>query len=204
LLEPRKNYNTMDKPQVYRKSKLTPFGELFPFKDIFPWLAEKLLWGVGISNWNVGPGADVLSFKLKNNKVKVGNIICIESIHSDFVRHYVLKGANIFTVITNDGWYDHTVGPRQHYLLSCIRAIENRRYIARVGNTGLSGFISPLGTSLEELPQYEVIARAKTLPLVEDVTFYSKYGDKLPHLAGWFTLAVFSFIFSKRFIGKRD
>lgn len=182
LIEPNVTYSDKYKPQTYHKSKLTPFGELFPYKDLFPYLAEKVLWSVGISNWNVGSGADIIKFNLNRNKVKIGTIICIESIHPAFVINYVRKGANILTVITNDAWYDHTVGPRQHYYLSCIRAIENRRYIARTANTGVSGFISPVGYSLGELPQYTQSASAMTLPLIEKQTFYSKYGDWLPEI----------------------
>lgn len=194
LLEPDNQYSDVNKPQTYHKSKLTPFGELFPYKDIFPYLAEKLMWSVGISNWNIGTGADILKLNVGKSQVKVGNIICIESIHPAFVIDYIRKGANILTVITNDGWYDHTTGPRQHYLLSCIRAIENRRYIARIGNTGVSGFISPLGTSMSELSQYSQGAEAMTLPLIEDKTLYVKYGNWLPYLSA--SIAVLFLIFS--------
>jgi apolipoprotein N-acyltransferase len=195
LVESGKTYSENNKPQTYRKSKLTPFGEYFPFKDVFPYLAEKLLWSVGISNWNIGTGADILKLKVNGNQAKIGNIICIESIHPNFVRNYILKGANILTVITNDAWYDNTPGPRQHYLLSCIRAIENRRYIARVGNTGVSGFISPLGYSLDEVPQYTQSAKAMTLPLLEEKTIYSLWGDWLAWIisgiAGLFVILSF-------------
>jgi apolipoprotein N-acyltransferase len=200
LLEPGKTYSSTEKPPTYRKSKLTPFGEHFPFKDVFPFLVEKLMWSVGISNWNIGTGADILRFKVGRNTAKIGNIICIESIHPNFVKDYIRKGANILTVITNDGWYDHTVGPRQHYLLSCIRAIENRRYIARVGNTGLSGFISPLGFSLDEVPQYTQQSKAMTLPLIETKTLYSMWGDWFAWLAS--VIALLFIIMS--FIKKRN
>ena len=180
LVVPNPNYKPGDKVQNYRKSKLTPFGEQIPFQEEIPFLSQFALWSVGISSWNKGSGADVLKYRLNNKEVRIGNIICIESIYPEFVTGFVEANSNLFTLITNDGWYDFTVGPRQHYLLACIRAIENRRYIARSANTGISGFISPLGISLKEAPQYVRTGIDFLLPLIEEKTIYSKYGDWLP------------------------
>lgn len=163
-----------------RKSKLTPFGEQIPFKEELPFLAKFAMWSVGISSWNKGSGATLLETTIDNRYLKIGNINCIESIFPNFVKDFSQKGANLFTLITNDGWYDYTVGPRQHYLIACMRAIENRRYIARSANTGISGFITPLGTSLTELPPYRIGALDALLPLMNEKTIYATYGDWLP------------------------
>jgi apolipoprotein N-acyltransferase len=173
---------------TYRKTRLTPFAENFPMKDLIPFAAEWLNWGVGISNWNVGNGAKVLNLKTKKKEAKVGPIICIESIYPDYVRQFTTKGAKMLIIITNDGWYDHTVGPAQHYMIACARAIENRRYIARVANTGISGFISPFGNSLKELPQYKSIGTSMLLPLLDEKTFYVEYGDWLAYLSASISL----------------
>ncbi len=196
LISPNFNYRPGDKVKSYCKSKLTPFGEQIPFQEAFPLLSKFALWSVGISSWNIGEGADILETNIKNLSVRIGNIICIESIYPNFVRDFVGANANIFTVITNDGWYDHTVGPRQHYLLACIRAIENRKYIARSANTGVTGFISPLGISLKEVPQYTATGTNLLLPLLDEVTIYSKYGDWLPLFSFliFFIISIFEFV----------
>ena len=168
---------------VYRKSRLTPFAEYVPYQDAFPFLLKWINWGVGISNWNKGSGPEILKYQRKNNSVKVGNIICIESIYPDFVAELTKKGANLLTVITNDGWYDYTTGPRQHYLIAVTRAIENRRFLARAANTGVSGFISPFGVSLQELPQYIQGASNLRLPLIEEQTIYTRFGDWIIYVA---------------------
>jgi len=183
LITPNPKYKPGDKVQNYRKSKLTPFGEQIPFQEELPILSKFALWSVGISSWNKGSGPNVLKYRLNQKEVRIGNIICIESIYPRFVTGFVNVKSNLFTLITNDGWYDFTVGPRQHYLMACIRAIENRRYIARSANTGISGFISPLGISLKEAPQYTKTSVELLLPLIDDTTFYSKYGDWLPILS---------------------
>lgn len=180
FVTPNNNYKPGNKVNAYRKSKLTPFGEQIPFQEELPFLSQFAMWSVGISSWNKGSGANIMSSTINNKEVRIGNIICIESIYPNFVKDFIKANANIFTLITNDGWYDYTVGPRQHYLLACIRAIENRRYIARSANTGISGFISPLGISLKEVPQYTRSATDFILPLQTQQTIYAKYGDWLP------------------------
>lgn len=189
LVSPNHSYKLGDKVNNYRKSMLTPFGEQIPFQEEIPFLSQFALWSVGISSWNKGNGAQILKTNIHNKDIRIGNIICIESIYPNFVKDFVRKGANLFTLMTNDGWYDFTVGPRQHYLLACARAIENRRYIARSANTGISGFISPLGTSIKEIPQYTKAATDLLLPLQETTTFYAQFGDWLP--ISTFILSIF-------------
>jgi apolipoprotein N-acyltransferase len=72
-------------------------------------------------------------------------VICYESIYSDYITDYIRKGANLLTIMTNDGWWDNTPGYRQHMNYARLRAIETRRWIARSANTGISCFIDPAG-----------------------------------------------------------
>lgn len=170
-------------PQLYRKSRLTPFAERFPYSDKLTFAQSWLKWGVGISAWGIGRGAYPLEINRNGKKALTGNIICIESIYPDFVADFVRKGAQMLTIITNDAWYDHTVGPRQHYLIAAMRAVETRRYIARVGNTGVTGFITPTGRSSQEAEQYKSTAIAGAVYLLDDISLYVKYGDWLPKLS---------------------
>jgi apolipoprotein N-acyltransferase len=200
LIEHNKIYSKSQEPQTYRKTRLTPFAENFPLRTLFPFAAKWFMWGVGISNWSIGEGAKNFKLSIDSFTTQIGNIICIESIYPNYVRTFTEKGANILSIITNDAWYDHTVGPRQHYLIACARAIENRRYIARVGNSGISGFISHFGNSLEELPQYKTGAKAMMLPLLSGKSLYVKYGDWLPYFTTFVSLllVIYALIFNNR------
>jgi apolipoprotein N-acyltransferase len=104
----------------------------------------------------------------------------------------------MLSIITNDAWYDHTVGPRQHYLIACARAIENHRYIVRVANTGVSGLISPLGKSLFEIEQYTQEALHFRVPLMKNDTIYAKFGDWLPILSFIIVITLLIFIYVKK------
>ncbi len=167
---------------THRKMKLTPFAERIPFVEYFPITKEWLEWGIGISDWQKGEKQETLNFTARDKKIKLGSIICIESIYPDFVRNYAAEGANILAVITNDAWYNYTFGPEQHYQIAAMRAIETRRSIIRAANSGISGFISPIGTSQLRITPYTQSAAASELPLLDTITLYTRFGDWLPML----------------------
>ncbi len=182
LLNPKfDNYrNIISNKQIYHKSKLTPFAEGFPFVEYLSFAKDWVSWGVGISSWERGKIQKNLVLNKENIETKIAPIICIESIYPDFVRKFVSDGANIISVITNDAWYNYTFGPEQHYIISKVRAIENRRYLARCANSGISGFISPIGKDILRATQYKTTAVAASIPLLSEQTFYTKHGDFLP------------------------
>lgn len=166
--------------QIYHKMKLTPFSERIPFVELFSFLIPVLDWGVGISNWEKGKEQTPLFFIKGDKKANIGVIICIESIYPAFVANFASLGSDLLVVITNDGWYDNTFGPEQHYLIACMRAIETRRYIARCANTGISGFITPSGQSLKKAPVQVPIAIYEDIPLLKNSSVYVILGDFLP------------------------
>lgn len=184
---------------IHRKMRLTPFAEYIPFVEEFPFLVKWLEWGVGISNWMKGTVQKPLPLTFTNNnkygsgEARIGCTICIESIFPDFVRNYSVQGANMLVVITNDAWYNHTFGPSQHYEIAAMRAIENRRSVARCANTGISGFIRPSGESYSEAPSYKACGLAQTIELLYHKTMYVRLGDWLPELAfgvSFFTILI--------------
>ena len=127
-----------------------------------------------------------------NDSIKIGTIICYESVYGEFVTEYVQKGAGYLFVITNDGWWGNTPGHRQHNSLSSIRAVETRRSIARSANTGISSFINQRGDVLQELTWWKRGALKQDLNYNTKLTFYVKHGDYIGRTAfylGWFQLA---------------
>jgi len=187
-------------PQTYRKMRLTPFAERMPYSEYLLFMRSWFEWGVGISSW--GRGLEQKNLFVETEKVhfQIAPIICIESIYPSFVAEFTAKGANVMSVITNDAWYDYTPGPEQHYIIAALRAIENRRYLARCANSGVSGFISPTGNSISKMPQYTQIASIEQLPLMNNITIYVRYRDYLP--ITFSVILLFSLIFS--FFSKKN
>ncbi len=177
----------VDTIQEYHKVKLVPFGEKIPLVEEFPFLEKFFRWNVGISSWNVGEGASNLTI---NSSLKLGAVICIESIYPEYVSEFVNKGANLLAVITNDSWYGKTSGPYQHAAYAILRAVENRRFVVRTANGGISAIISPSGKIIAQTELY-----AKTF-LVGNVyplylkTFYTKH----PYIIPFISLLVTCFV----------
>jgi len=80
-----------------------------------------------------------------NDSICIAPVICYESIFGEFVTDYIKLGAQYIFIITNDGWWGNTPGYRQHNSFAALRAIENRRSIARSANTGISSFVNQRG-----------------------------------------------------------
>lgn len=135
----------------YDKTHLVPFGEYVPFEDweVVRWFFEQGLLGAA---GQYDPGGKTPPVEVPRNPedpdtdgVRLGVLICFESIFPYLGRQRVLEGAELLIVPTNDGWFGRSRAPEQHLYQSVMRAIETRRPLARVGNTGISAVIHPSG-----------------------------------------------------------
>ena len=173
----------------YDKRHLVPFGEYIPLSKIL-FFIEKMVVGVG----DFVPGRDYTLFQIP--QAKFGVVICFEVIFPDLVRQFVLNGAEFMATITNDAWFGRSAAPYQHFAMVVFRAIENRVYFARAANTGISGFISPKGETLETSPLFVEGALLQTISPSTTRTIYTAYGDIFAYVSIFITgilmiLAVF-------------
>lgn len=182
-------------PILYHKSKLVPGVEGLP-----SWLGfmGKLFDDFGGISGSLGRSDSAVVFAGVNNPYVAAPIICYESIYSNYTTEYVRKGANILAVITNDGWWGNTPGYRQHMSMSRLRAIENRMWVARSANTGISCFISPSGVVLQAQPwDTQAVIKQNISPNTEP-TFYARHGDWISRLIWPLTVALFLWVGYKR------
>ncbi len=129
---------------LYDKMRLVPFGESLPYFELIPGFQDSI---VGIGSFQ--EGAERRLFQ--TGDFKAGVLICFESTFSQMGRAYALDGADYLAVVTNDAWFGESAGPRMHFNLSLLRAVETRRWVVRSANTGVSAVISPAGEVVEEL-----------------------------------------------------
>ncbi len=170
--------------QRYGKMKLVPFGERAPFVDALPFIADIIKWEVGISGWNVGKDTVVFNLKLRDGSpVKVGTVICYESIYSEVLTALANKGAQCLFIVTNDSWYGNTSGPYQHRDFARLRAVETRRYVVRCANGGVSCIINNMGQIEKQTNMYEHTLLSGTARLSNESTFYMQHPRWLLHIA---------------------
>ncbi len=171
--------------QHRNKSQLTPAVEAIP-----EWMGFlrnfSITMGIARGTLKGDPEAKVLTF----GNHKIGVAICYESAFGEYVSSFCVKGADLLFVITNDGWWGDTPGYRQHFEFSKLRAIENRRCIARSANTGRSGFVNQRGDVLRQTQYWVSDAIRETLKANTKITFYAKNGDYLSRIAVYITFVL--------------
>lgn len=160
------------------KSKLTPGVEIMPFVEKVKFL-EKLAINLGGIVGTLGVDSEPKVFTSVRGKdtIRYGDVICYESITGDFVAGFTRRGAELLFISTNDGWWGRTPGHRQHVSYARLRAIENRRDIARSANTGTSCFITQRGDVIDATPYWQPAVIKQTLKANQKLTFYVRYGD---------------------------
>jgi apolipoprotein N-acyltransferase len=154
----------------YDKVHLVPFGEYLPWGRLTSW-ARGLLPSAG--DFSSGTGSSPLSWQ----DLRVGVLICFESIFPSLGRETVLKGANLLAVITNDAWFGRTGAPYQHEAMAVFRAVETRRWVVRAANTGVSSVITPWGERVETTSLFEPGFAGAVLRLRSGTTFFVRYGE---------------------------
>ncbi|MFA6456830.1 MAG: apolipoprotein N-acyltransferase [Bacteroidota bacterium] len=186
--------------QTYSKMRLVPFAERIPYADKVPFLIEPLRWGVGISNWGLAHDSTV--FESATFKSKFLAMVCYESIFPEFVSRFVDKGAEFLVFTTNDSWWGNTSGARQHNQYAILRAVENRRWVVRCANGGISSFIDPTGQMYDKTTMYTEAYIQHSIQPFQQKTFYTIHGDWFARICASITAIIFLFSIGYGFFRK--
>lgn len=164
----------------YTKSKLVPGVETLP--SYLNWMGTVFEQFGGTAGGYAHSDSSSV-FREPKEPFVTAPIICYESIYGEYVSTYVKRGANLLTIITNDGWWKNTPGHKQHLHYACLRAIETRRYVARSANTGISAVIDETGHILQTKGWDEAAFIKADIPVLTGTTFYVEWGDLLSKMA---------------------
>lgn len=187
--------NVKNEVNIYHKSELVLGVERLPLRFITKYIEDVFDLGGTSGTLGVEDEAKVFSF----GKVKVAPTICYESIYGDYTGDFSAKGANVIAIMTNDAWWYDTPGYKQLLAYARLRAIENRKWIARSANTGISCFISPTGEIIKRTKWEEATSLKMEVPLIEGQTFYVKYGDYLGRISGFISVLLLLLTIARRF-----
>ncbi len=184
--ETREDYNTAalltehgEKQQFYRKMHLVPFGEYLPLRPVFAGFVGQLV----PADFTAGREATVLD--LPDPRIRLAALVCFEDTLGELTRRFVQGGAHMLVNITNDGWFAQSPAAEQHLANAVFRAIENRRPLLRCGNTGVTCAVDARGRVDLWLKPFQqgFAAREVRIPTNPGITFYTRHGDWVSHLA---------------------
>jgi len=178
----------------YDKIHLVPFGEYVPYKGLISF-AGTLTQGVG----NFSRGGLRKVFTAQGHTF--GVFICYEVVFADEIRHFARNGAQVLVNISDDGWYGDTSAPWQHFNMARMRAIENRRWLLRATNSGVTAAVDPFGRVTQSAPRHVMTSLAVRYGYGSDVTFYTRYGDVFAKLCA--IIAIAATAWALRLAGRR-
>ncbi|MFM7023873.1 MAG: apolipoprotein N-acyltransferase [Flavobacteriales bacterium] len=167
---------------VYHKSLLVIGAEKMPFANMLKPLKHLIL-DFGGTTGSLGVQENRSVFRAPDSSLSIAPIICYESIYSDYVAEYVQNGAQLLFIMTNDGWWDDSPGYQQHFAYAKLRAIENRRSIARSANTGTSGFIDQRGDIISATDFWVPDAVSASINANDELTLFTRFPKAIGILA---------------------
>jgi apolipoprotein N-acyltransferase len=160
---------------MYDKIHLVPFSEYVPWRK---WLffARDLTGLIG----DFQHGSQYKVGKISGGPFSV--YICYEAIFPNEVRRFTLAGAQLFVNISDDGWFGGSGAPGQHLAMARVRAVENRRWLLRDTNDGITVSVDPYGRIVARLPAAIRGELEAPYAFRSDLTAYARWGDWLAWL----------------------
>lgn len=168
----------------YDKQYLLAFGEYLPLGDAFPILYR---WSPNSGHYTPGQRYEALPF----GDHKLVALICYEDVIPGFVNRLMRETeGHLLVNLTNDAWFGDTTEPWIHLALAKLRAVEQRRYLIRSTNSGVSAFIDPVGRVLAHTDTFEQRTLSHEVRLLSGTTLYRIIGDSVWYLTAVAALAL--------------
>ena len=167
-------YNSMlslsDKEYFYDKRHLVPFGEYTPLKFIFGYIGEIL--NLPMSNLTEGKKTQK---PFIFDETMIHQLICYEAAFPSLLN--ITYDFSFIINISNDAWFGNSLAPYQHLQIAQSRALESKKYLVRVANTGISAIIDQNGKIVNKIKlNTEGVINTRILAL-KGITPYMRFGD---------------------------
>jgi apolipoprotein N-acyltransferase len=163
--------NIGQKTFTYDKIHLVPFGEYEPFP-----LIHQVVTSVSeeVGGFRKGKDRNVGRFSNGNT---FSIFICYEAIYAGEIRQFANNGAELLINISNDGWFGKSEAAEQHLRMARVRAVENRRWLIRDTNSGITAAIDPYGNVTRAMQRDTRDAADLPYDFRTDKTIYTRFGD---------------------------
>lgn len=158
----------------YDKVHLVPFGEYLPAA------LEKVIRGVGLSEFVAIPGGFTAGTRRTPLAIRglppASALICYEAVFPGEAQPDGPRPGFMLN-LTNDGWFGQTSGPYQHFAQARLRTVEQGLPLVRVANTGISAVVDGYGRTLASLPLGSEGVLDAGLPRSISAPPYAQFGD---------------------------
>ena len=155
----------------YKKIHLVPFGEFIPLENYFENFNLKKV-TFGYQSFTKGKDRKIINV----NGNLVLPLICYEMIDTGLI-NLTKKNFDVIFNISEDGWFNRSIGTFQHFSHSIFRSIEEGKHILRSTNQGLSASINPFGVILKVSSPSKQIAFVERYQTLNKKTPFSVLGN---------------------------
>jgi len=178
----------------YSKYHLVPFGEYVPLQNVFSFV-KKVVKRYGYVSFTPGEKIEPINYK----NIKLGTLICYDSLFPEISREFVKKGASLLVHMSYETWYGRTPATSQIFQNTALRAVENDVSLVRCVASGISGFVDNNGKIYNKTKIFTRQTEIKNVDYKENnlISFYTKYGD-------WFVYLILFFLITLIIINKRE
>lgn len=154
----------------YSKRHLVPFGEYVPWRDRLGFIGA-----IDQVPEDMTPGRDGAVLRIGSG-VRIGALICFESVFGPLVRDTVRDGAEVLVVSTNNRSYRRSGNSAQHVESGRMRAAETGRAVVQAAISGISAVIDPDGVVTERTALFERTTMSARVPVRTGETPYVRFG----------------------------
>lgn len=156
---------------LYAKQKLVPFGEYVPLEY---WLRGLIrFFNLPMSNFSKGPPQQA---PLLINGQRIAPFICYEVVYPDFLIKQ-MNNAHLLLTVSNDAWFGRSIGPKQHFQMARMRALETGRPLIRATGTGITAVIDERGRVTKRIPAFSPGVLSADVPSFEGRTPFLRFGS---------------------------
>ena len=176
----------------YDKINLVPFGEVIPFYNLLEKInLKKITFGYG--SFSKGEKRNPVTLNINN--IKFLPLICYEIIFSGSI-DIEKKEYDFILNISEDGWFNRSIGTIQHFVHSKYRAIEQGKQVVRSTNQGLTSSIMPNGRLAKTTDFSNQSSIAVDIYKLNKKTLFSEFENVIFYLLT-FVSCIFIFLFRK-------
>jgi len=161
-------------PDMKIKKRLVPISAVIPENKIFAPLVSVI---PNLEDLNFSPGENTYApFGFAGGKYRTSPVICygsaFSSLTADEVKH---SGSDFLALILNEGWMKNRKANRHFNWFAICRAVENRRFLVKSSNEGISAFIDSKGNVIDQLSGSANGAIRTNLRVNDRQTFYTRF-----------------------------